>query len=163
MQYFSYYTSPVGKLLLISDGEALTGLYFEDKKSIPENANTNNEPANEAFNTAKAWLDIYFNGDIPDFTPPLKLIGTEFQISVWEIVAAIPYGKTISYGEIAEKIAVQRGIKKMSAQAVGNAVGKNPIGIIIPCHRVIGSNGMLVGYSAGLDKKEKLLKTEKII
>ncbi|MDE6885799.1 MAG: methylated-DNA--[protein]-cysteine S-methyltransferase [Helicobacteraceae bacterium] len=112
------------------------------------------------FENTKMWLDIYFDNQIPPFTPPLKATGSSFALSVWEILLKIPYGKSSTYGAIAKIIATQRGLKKMSAQAVGGAVGANPIAIIIPCHRVIGSNGTLTGYAGGLDIKKKLLEIE---
>ena len=108
----------------------------------------------------KCWLDLYFSGQKPDFLPPLYSEGTAFQKSVWEILLQIPYGKTISYGEIAHQLAEKRGIPRMSAQAVGGAIGRNPIAIIIPCHRVEGADGSLTGYAGGIDKKVKLLELE---
>ena len=120
----------------------------------------NNLPVfKQAFN----WLDIYFSGNEPDFTPKLNPRGSPFRKTVWDIMLKIPYGKTTTYGQIAQQIAKQKGIKDMSAQAVGGAVGHNPISIIIPCHRVIGANGNLTGYAGGLDKKCYLLKLEKAI
>ena len=107
------------------------------------------------------WLDIYFKGKAPDFTPPLCMETTSFRKAVWEIMLTIPYGKTMTYGEIADKIAKQKGLLKMSAQAVGGAVGHNSISLIIPCHRVFGSNGSLTGYAGGIDKKVQLLRLEK--
>jgi len=109
---------------------------------------------------AKRWLDIYFAGKEPNFTPPLHPIGSAFRQSVWEILLQIPYGKTTTYGEIAHKMAEKTGCSRMSAQAVGGAVGHNEISIIIPCHRVVGTNGSLTGYAGGIDKKMKLLKLE---
>ena len=112
------------------------------------------------FQCVKRWLDIYFQGEAPDFTPPLRLAGTPFRKVVWEILLTIPYGQTMTYGEIASKIAEQKGIERMSAQAVGNAVGHNPIGIIVPCHRVVGSDGKLTGYAGGMERKKALLALE---
>lgn len=109
----------------------------------------------------KRWLTIYFSGREPDFIPPLHIIGSTFQLAVWEILRKIPYGKTTTYGEIAKTIARQQGLPRMSAQAVGGAVGHNEISIIIPCHRVVGTNGSLTGYAGGIDKKVKLLNLEK--
>ena len=114
------------------------------------------------FETAKRWLDIYFSGKEPDFQVPLHFTGTDFQNEVWEILYSIPYGNTMTYGEIAKKIAEKRGLKRMSAQAVGGAVGHNEISIIVPCHRVVGSNGSLTGYAGGIEKKAELLKLEKV-
>ena len=109
---------------------------------------------------AKRWLDIYFSGKEPDFTPPLHPIGSAFRQSVWEILLQIPYGKTTTYGEIARQLSEKMGLSRMSAQAVGGAVGHNKIAIIIPCHRVVGTNGSLTGYAGGIDKKGKLLELE---
>lgn len=117
--------------------------------------------ADAVFERTKEWLDIYFSGRDPGFTPPLSARGTVFQETVWEILKKIPYGQVTSYGEIARQIAKMRGLDRMSAQAVGGAVGRNPIAVIVPCHRVVGSDGRLTGYAGGLDKKEALLKLEK--
>lgn len=119
--------------------------------------------ADAVFRRTEKWLDIYFAGRDPGFLPPLSTKGTPFQEEVWEILKEIPYGKTVSYGEIAMRIAEKRGIKRMAAQAVGGAVGRNPIAIIVPCHRVVGSDGSLTGYGGGLDRKVELLKLEKWI
>ena len=108
------------------------------------------------------WLDIYFGGGIPSFTPSLSLSGTEFQKEVWNILKDIPYGQTMTYGEVAEIIAKRRNIERMSSQAVGQAVGHNPIAIIIPCHRIVGANGKMTGYAGGIDKKIALLNLEKM-
>lgn len=113
------------------------------------------------FAEAKRWLDIYFSGKEPDFSVPLHFTGTEFQNEVWELLLAIPYGQTTTYGELARRIAGKRGVKHMSAQAVGGAIGHNNISVIVPCHRVVGTNGSLTGYAGGIDKKVKLLELEK--
>ena len=110
---------------------------------------------------AKRWLDIYFTGKKPDFTPPLHPIGSAFRRSVWEILLQIPYGQTTTYGEIARQLSKKQGLERMSAQAVGGAVGHNEISIIIPCHRVVGADGSLTGYAGGIGKKEKLLELER--
>lgn len=161
MQYINEYESPIGKMTLGSDGNALTGLWFHGGKffceKITENPTVNNLPV---FEQTKEWLDVYFSGKIPDFTPRLSLQGTDFRKAVWEILLTIPYGETLTYGEIARRVAKQRNLAKMSAQAVGGAVGHNPISIIVPCHRVIGADGSLTGYAGGLNKKRKLLKLE---
>ncbi|MGN0733289.1 MAG: methylated-DNA--[protein]-cysteine S-methyltransferase [Emergencia sp.] len=112
------------------------------------------------FEQTRRWLDIYFEGREPDFTPPLHLIGTDFRKEVWDILKQIPYGQTKTYGEIAEELAARRGIRRMSAQAVGGAVGHNNISIIVPCHRVIGADGSLTGYAGGTDIKAELLRLE---
>lgn len=160
MQYTSGYISPLGKILLAADDIGLTGLWFEEQKYF---ASALGESCrNDAFpvlNTAKAWLDIYFSGSEPDFTPPLHLIGTDFQVEVWNILRSIPYGKTVTYGDIAEQLAQAHGIKKMSARAVGGAVGRNNISVIVPCHRVVGCRG-LTGYAGGVEKKAALLRLE---
>ena len=155
MDYTFQYISPLGKITLVSDGKYLKGLYFGGVNT------EHREKLLPVFKQTCKWLDIYFSGKEPKFIPPLKIQTTPFRHQVWEIMLKIPYGKTISYGEIAAKIAKKQGIKKMSAQAVGGAVGNNAIAIIIPCHRVIGTNGNLTGYAAGLSKKIKLLKLEK--
>ena len=112
--------------------------------------------------TAKRWLDVYFSGREPDFSVPLHLVGTEFQKEVWEILRSIPYGHTTTYGEIAKQIAAKKGLPHMSSQAVGGAVGRNEISVIVPCHRVVGSNGSLTGYAGGMEKKVKLLTLENV-
>ena len=159
---FKIYNSPLGEILLCADNNnALCGLYFNDclgqDKIIINNKNL------KIFDKAVKWLDVYFAGREPDFTSELKLNGTEFQVQVWKILLNIKYGETVSYGDIAEITAAKRGIKKMAAQAVGQAVGRNNISIIIPCHRVIGRDKSLVGYglkSRRLDRKAKLLELE---
>lgn len=147
--------------------EGVTGLWFDRQNhllgnSVKENNISDNHSALRIFETTKLWLDCYFAGNIPDFTPPLSLKGTEFQMTVWKILLDIPYGQVVTYGDIAKKIAVQRGLKRMSAQAVGGAVGRNPISIIVPCHRVIGANGSLTGYAGGMSNKIWLLGQEGI-
>ena len=112
------------------------------------------------FEHAKQWLDVYFSGREPDFKVPLHFIGTDFQKEVWEILYSIPYGQTTTYGEIAKQLAAKRGLEHMSAQAVGGAVSHNEISILVPCHRVVGTNGSLTGYAGGIDKKIALLKLE---
>ncbi len=159
MNFYSVYNSPIGALYLVSDGTVLTGLFFDAEKILSKmKKGKENVPA---FDTTKRWLDIYFSGKEPDFLPPIKLKGTPFREEVWKLLGSIPYGTTVSYGDLAKVLAARHG-KKMSAQAVGGAVGKNPISIIIPCHRVIGANGKLIGYGGGLDKKKYLLELEGI-
>lgn len=123
-------------------------------------ANATQSSAVQALRMAKRWLDEYFTGIEPTVQVPLHLVGTDFQNEVWEILQTIPYGKTITYGDIAKQIAAKRGIARMSSQAVGGAVGHNPVSIIVPCHRVVGSNGNLTGYAGGIDKKVALLTLE---
>ena len=162
MQYITYYNSAIGKLLLTADEIGLSGLWLENEKDNTIHLDKKHEEKEtEILKQAKKWLDIYFEGKEPDFMPPLHITGTSFQEEIWDILLTIPYGKTIAYGDIAQIIAKKRGIKRMSAQAVGGAVGHNKISIIIPCHRVIGKSGGLVGYAGGIDKKIYLLKLEK--
>ena len=161
MQYTTTYQSPLGAITLAADGEALTGLWFEGQKYYALYLDKEHEEKDlPVFQQAKEWLNIYFSGKDPDFTPPLRFTGSAFQNEVWAILAAIPYGKTRTYGDIAQELAQKRGLPRMSAQAVGGAVGKNEISIIIPCHRVVGANGSLTGYAGGISKKIALLKLE---
>lgn len=163
MQYTTHYHSPLGDILLAADDTGLTGLWFEGQKYYALYLDAEHkEKEIPLFKDVKRWLDIYFSGNEPDFKLPLHFTGTDFQNEVWEILYSIPYGKTMTYGEIAKQLAKKRGIKQMSAQAVGGAVGHNEISIIVPCHRVVGSNGSLTGYAGGIDKKIKLLELEKI-
>lgn len=160
--FLNEYLSPLGIIRLESDGEYLTGLWFDKSKDSNKHM-VNNEYKNlSIFDETKKWLDIYFSGFNPGFTPKYKVKTTEFQKSVYEIMLKIPYGKTITYSDIAKEIANARGIKKMSAQAIGHAVGTNQICIIIPCHRVMGANNNLTGYSGGILNKIKLLELEGI-
>ena len=161
MDYIYHYQSPVGEITLASDGQVLIGLWFDGQKYFGDTlAKDFTEKELPIFEQTKKWLDIYFSGQSPNFTPPLLIRTTPFRKAVWEIMLSIPFGKTMTYGEIAAKIAKQKGIKKVSAQAVGGAVGHNAFPLIIPCHRVIGANGSLVGYGGGLDKKMRLLELE---
>lgn len=162
MQYSSSYDSPIGAILLAADDDGLTGLWFCGQKYFARHLDKEHEKRDvPVLEMAKRWLDIYFSGREPDFSVPLHLSGTAFQKEVWEILCTIPYGKTMTYGEIAKRIAAQRGLPRMSAQAVGGAVGRNPVSILVPCHRVIGTDGSLTGYAGGIDKKRKLLELEK--
>lgn len=162
MQYISHYRSPLGDILLAADQNCLTGLWFEGQKYFALHLDKEREEKEiPVFEKTKEWLDIYFSGKEPDFTVPLRFIGTDFQKEVWEILCSIPYGQTVTYGEIAGKLAEKRGKKRMSAQAVGGAVGHNRISILVPCHRVVGSSGSLTGYAGGIEKKVKLLRLEK--
>lgn len=159
---FTVYDSPLGRLWLESNGETLTGLWFDGQKYAPEvSSYTPGEALTPVLEETVRWLDEYFAGKKPTSAPALSPEGTEFQKQVWELLLEIPYGETTTYGELARKIAEKRDVTKMSAQAVGNAVGRNPISLIIPCHRVIGSDGSLTGYAAGVDKKARLLQLEK--
>ena len=160
MLYTSHYASPLGGMTLVSDGTALVGLYFDGQKYAAEGLDATRTQKNLLiFEEVRRWLDVYFSGRKPDFTPPTAPGGTAFQQSVWEILLTIPYGETTTYGAIAQRIKQNTG-RRMSAQAVGGAVGRNPISILIPCHRVVGTNGSLTGYAGGIDKKERLLQWE---
>ena len=163
MQYITHYSSPIGAITISSNGNALTGLWFNGQKYFAATLSADYKKENlPIFTEAKRWLDVYFSGSKPDFTPQLKLNGSPFRMAVWQILLSIPYGQTITYGAIAQQLAKKNGKAKMSAQAVGGAVGHNPISIIVPCHRVVGTNGSLTGYAGGIDKKIKLLELEGI-
>ena len=157
MTYTTYYSSPLGKIILVSDGAALTELDFAE--DVPAASVEHMQKDLPLFEEVSRWLDVYFAGRDPGTLPPLAPHGTAFQQAVWNILRGIPYGTTTTYGRIAAHIAAARG-GRMSAQAVGGAVGRNPISILIPCHRVIGADGSLTGYAGGLDKKEALLRLE---
>jgi len=160
-QFTFHYSSPLGGITLASDGEKLIGLWFDEQKYFAAGLSKNAEQRElPVFEETKSWLDIYFNGREPNFIPPLKLQGSDFRKAVWEILLTIPYGKTITYGEIASRLTCERGLDKMSAQAVGGAVGHNPVSLIVPCHRVVGTGGSLTGYAGGIEKKIRLLKLE---
>lgn len=161
MEYTAHYDSPLGGITLASDGDALIGLWFDGQKYYADALDDDHEEKElPVFEQTKKWLDVYFSGKSPDFTPPLNMKTTDFRKAVWEVMLTIPYGKTMTYGEIAEQIAKQKGIGRMSAQAVGGAVGHNSISLIIPCHRVVGTDGSLTGYAGGIQKKVKLLEME---
>ena len=162
MQYINHYESPLGRILLAADEAGLTGLWFEGQKYFARSLQKEQEEKETPiFEQAKRWLDLYFSGKEPDISVPLHLLGTDFQKKVWEILRTIPYGHTMTYGEIARQLAAEKGSSRMSAQAVGGAVGRNPISILVPCHRVVGASGSLTGYAGGLDRKVKLLTLEK--
>lgn len=162
--YITYYDSILGKLTIASDGENIIGLWIEGQKYFADtikNENIIKKDDISIFIKTKEWLDRYFRGERPDIKE-LKLSpkGSEFRQNVWKILCRIPYGQTITYGKIAKEIAKLMNKNSMSAQAIGNAVGHNPISIIIPCHRVVGTNGGLTGYAGGIDKKRGLLELE---
>ena len=161
MDYVYRYPSPIGSMIMASNGISLTGLWFDGQKYF---AQTLSKPYEEkllpVFEETIKWLDIYFSGEIPDFTPELSVHSTPFRKAVYDILLTIPYGQTMTYGEIAANLSRQMGKKKMSAQAVGGAVGHNPISIIIPCHRVVGADCSLTGYAGGIDRKKFLLELE---
>ena len=191
MDYTAHYQSPLGGITLASNGTALVGLWFDGQKHFAETLDNKYEEREDLpiFNETKKWLDIYFNGCVPDFTPallprwqklsscplarefekaslgmetfPLQGAGGPFRKRVWEVLLTIPFGHTMTYGDIARIIANERALKTMSSQAVGGAVSHNSIALIIPCHRVIGANGSLTGYAGGIDKKKYLLQMEK--
>ena len=161
MEYTAHYESPLGGITLSSDGEALLGLWFDGQKFFAATlAPDHEERALPVFDLAKRWLEVYFSGRDPGFTPPLRMESTPFRRAVWEILLAIPFGRTMTYGEIAAELARREGVARMSAQAVGGAVGHNPISLIVPCHRVIGADGTLTGYGGGLERKRFLLALE---
>lgn len=186
MTYTVHYNSPLGGITLASNGVSLIGLWFYGQKHFPAMLTNENSDYSDlpVFEHTRKWLDLYFSGDCPDFTPPLAPKGTPFQQKVWKLLLAIPYGKTVTYGEISKQYvetchgtslrdaslhgaslqgtSIQGTLltKNMSAQAVGGAVGHNPISLIIPCHRVIGANGSLTGYAGGLERKKYLLELE---
>ena len=161
MDYYCTISSPLGDILLASDGTALTGLWFTDSVTCPKNAGSGmQETELPVFEQTEEWLRIYFSGRKPDFRPPLFLHGTPFRTAVWQILETVPYGTTMSYGELACKTAERLGVSRMSAQAVGNAVKHNPISLIIPCHRIIGADGSLTGYAGGIERKRFLLELE---
>lgn len=163
MHYLSYYKSPLGEIVLSASNQGLSGLWFVgqkyfalyfDKEHIYQEI--------PLFADVKRWLDIYFSGKEPNFSLPLHFTGSPFQNEVWKILSQIPYGRTTTYGQIAKQVAIKRGVSKMSAQAIGGAVGRNEIAIIVPCHRVVGVNGNLTGYAGGIEKKISLLQLEGI-
>lgn len=158
MTYVKKYQSPIGEIQVNSDGEYLTGIYFKDDRSYRKYVEEKELPI---FEETIKWLDIYFQGKIPEFIPKYKIYNiTPFRKDVIDEMLKIPYGKTITYGDIAKAIAKKRNLKRMSSQAVGRAVGWNPICIIIPCHRVVGKDGNLTGYGGGINNKIKLLEIE---
>lgn len=161
MIYTCKYASPLGSITLAGDDAELTGLWFDGQRyfgsTLPADAKEGRSPV---FDEARRWLDIYFSGRQPDFTPPLRYGSTPFRRIVCGIMLSIPYGQTMTYSEIARRAAAELGRGSMSAQAVGGAVGHNPISIIIPCHRVTGTNGSLTGYAGGIDRKVRLLELE---
>lgn len=161
MNYKYTYESPLGTMIMLGTLTYLTDLFFVDEAHAPSYDDAEYiEQLTGPFEVTIMWLDQYFNGKKPFITPPIQLEGTEFRKSVWAVLQTIPYGATTTYGDIGKEIARQQGKDRMSAQAVGGAVGHNPISIIIPCHRVIASNGKLTGYAGGLDRKKYMLDLE---
>lgn len=155
MLFLTHYASPLGPILLAADETGLTGLWFEGQKYFPSFLGVDYQEKETPILTETArWLDVYFSGKDPDILPPLHPQGSPFRQTVWDILLTIPRGQTMTYGEIARRLGVH------SAQAVGGAVGHNPISILIPCHRVVGSDGSLTGYAGGFDRKTRLLQLE---
>lgn len=161
MVYTCEYGSPLGAITVACDDSAVIGLWFNGQKHfgniLPEQTE---QRAHPLLADAQRWLDVYFSGREPGFLPPLRYDSTPFRKAVFDIMLTIPYGKTMTYGEIAARIAERRGLSKMSAQAVGGAVGHNPISLMIPCHRVVGTSGSLTGYGGGIARKVRLLELE---
>ena len=165
-EFVYYYLSDIGKMTLTSDGENITGLWLEGQKyygdimAVNSPERNNKEKMLPVFKQAKRWLDMYFSGKEPDFSLPLAPKGSPFRQKVWKMLCDIPYGQVVTYGDIAKALAKESGKAKMSAQAVGGAVGHNPISVMIPCHRVVGADGSLTGYAGGIHNKVKLLELE---
>ena len=156
MTYTYNYSSPLGEILLAANDNGLTGLWFYGAKYFAAGLeDERTEKLTPVLRQTLCWLDTYFSGSEPDFMPPLELHGSDFRRRVWAELEKIPYGETVTYGEIAKKLGVK------SAQAVGGAVGHNPVSIIVPCHRVLGADGSLTGYAGGTDKKARLLELER--
>lgn len=161
MHYKTTYQSPLGTLYLAADDGALTGVWYHGSAHFCAGLSpTAQEHSFEIFSDTTAWLDAYFASKPLPQMPPLRLIGSEFQQQVWELLQEIPYGQTVTYGELAKEVARLRGMDKMSAQAVGGSVGRNRISILVPCHRVVGAQGKLTGYAGGTERKEFLLALE---
>ena len=164
MKYINYYNSPLGKIFMRGDYFGLTDIWFDGQKYYRDNLDFYGVKKNMLiFEEGKRWFDIYFSGKVPNFIPKINLIGSVFFLSVWEILCEIPYGEIITYGDIARKIKGYRKNIGMLSRAVGNAVSRNRISIIIPCHRVVGSSGNLTGYAGGIHRKIKLLTLENIV
>ena len=163
MDYIRSYASPLGNITLACDGSALTGLWFDSQRfsryTLSSSLRKSDVPV---LDLTVRWLDEYFSGSEPTFLPPLNLRGTPFRQRVWHMLLTVRYGQTVTYGDLAKRISEETGVPRMSAQAVGGAVGRNPISIIVPCHRVIGADGSLTGYAGGLGVKRQLLALEGI-
>ena len=161
MIHTAKYSSPIGEMLLAANNTALTGLWLAGQKYFPDSLYKDGENENIILTSAKKWLDRYFAGKAPSpYDLCLAPEGSEFRRQVWKLLLEIPYGHVTTYGALAKALAEKQGVKTMSAQAVGGAVGHNPISVIIPCHRVVGADGSLTGYAGGLDKKLALLTLE---
>lgn len=161
MTYIQHYDAPLGRILLAADEAGLTGLWFDGAKYFADGLPAERtEQETPILSETRRWLDLYFAGKNPGFLPPLHPVGSAFQQAVWALLLQIPYGQTVTYGELARQLAEKHGRPRMSAQAVGGAVGHNKISIIIPCHRVVGTGGSLTGYAGGIDRKVQLLALE---
>jgi len=162
MHYTYTYRSPLGPIVIAADGRSLTGLWFEGQKYFAATLPARHEERPlPLFAQTCRWLDSYFRGEDPGPTPPLHPQGSPFRQAVWELLLRIPRGRTATYGELAREIARRQGAETCSAQAVGGAVGHNPVSILIPCHRVVGSDGSLTGYAGGIERKVRLLELER--
>ncbi len=159
MRFTQHYASPLGGVTLESDGAALTGLWFDGQRGCGPVPDAVEAPL-PVFDETRRWLDAYFRGEAPDFLPPLHLVATPFQSAVWQMLLRIPYGATVTYGALASALAAHTG-RRVSARAVGGAVGRNPISLLIPCHRVVGARGALTGYAGGVERKARLLALER--
>lgn len=162
MEVYDTYESPLGTMILTADEEGLTRLYFKGATDAPEGLENQLPKAqdDEFIQEGKHWLHGYFEGRHLGWRPPLHLKGTDFQQQVWKALLTIPYGKTVTYGDVAQEVAQARHMDKMSSRAVGGAVGSNPVALIVPCHRVVGASGSFTGYGGGLQRKAKLLELE---
>lgn len=160
----AFYDAPYGRYVMAAEDGALTGVWLEGQKYFPSGLPEPSDGEPEIFAHTRRWLDAYFAGRQPDVsTLPMAPKGSAFAQSVWQLLLEIPYGQTVTYGQLAKELAKRRGLEHMSAQAVGGAVGHNPISIIIPCHRVLGAKNQLTGYAGGLEVKSFLLKLEEIL
>ncbi|MDD6570265.1 MAG: methylated-DNA--[protein]-cysteine S-methyltransferase [Acidaminococcus sp.] len=162
MEVYDTYESPLGTMILTADEEGLIRMYFKGAPDAPEGLENQLPKAqdNEFIQEGKHWLHGYFEGRHLGWRPPLHLKGSAFQNQVWKVLLTIPYGQTVTYGDVAREVSRERHMEKMSARAVGGAVGSNPVALIVPCHRVVGANGSFTGYGGGLKRKVKLLELE---
>ena len=157
MDYLHHYQSPIGSITIAGSGDAIIGLWFNGQKHFAEGLDANRKTGTlPIFAETDRWLDLYFSGRKPGFRPKLCMRSTSFRKAVWEILLSIPYGQTMTYGDVAAEM----GMSGRAVRAIGNAVGHNPISLIIPCHRVVGANGRLTGYTGGIEKKAFLLNLE---
>ena len=160
----AFYDAPYGRYVMTAEDGALTGLWLEGQKYFPSDLPEPSDGESEIFARVRRWLDAYFAGKQPEVSAlPIAPKGSAFAQSVWQLLLEIPYGQTVTYGQLAKRLAEQRGLDHMSAQAVGGAVGHNPLSIIIPCHRVLGAKNQLTGYAGGLEVKTFLLKLEGVL